>query len=82
VRRPCSAARRIDLSADRLITIVTEIRDQQKQQIANYERAMHVHDEALALQRRSRGLFIFLVFMPWALVALLLALLVFRPLFA
>jgi hypothetical protein len=60
------------VSAERLITILEEIRDQQKQQIANYERVMSLQDEAMALQRRGRRTLLFLIIMPWAFLVTLL----------
>jgi hypothetical protein len=54
---------------ERLLTILEEIRDQQKMQIANFERALATQDEAMALHRRAKQIFFFLVFMPWLLVA-------------
>ena len=66
------------MSTERLITVLEEIRDQQKQQIADYERALGMQDEAMALQRRWRRVFLGLVIMPWVLVLSLLVI-IFLP---
>ena len=66
------------MSTERLITVLEEIRDQQKQQIADYERALGMQDEAMALQKHWRRVFIGLVIMPWVLVLSLL-LIIFLP---
>ncbi len=59
------------MSTDKLITILEEIRDHQKQQIANYERALAAQNESIDLQRRGRRMLMFLIFMPWVLVVVL-----------
>ena len=66
------------MSTERLITVLEEIRDQQKQQIANYERALGMQDESMALQRRWRRTFLALIIMPWVLVLSLL-IIIFLP---
>ena len=64
------------MSTERLISLLEEIRDQQRHQIANYERALQTQDEAMALQRRGRRTLMMLVLTPWlVLFALLLILL-------
>ncbi len=68
------------MSTETLITILEEIRDQQKQQISNFERALQAQDEAIALQRRGRRMLVFLIFTPWVLVVVLLAVVLLRPL--
>jgi hypothetical protein len=66
------------MSTERLITVLEEIRDQQRQQIADYERALNMQDEAMALQKRWRRVFLALIIMPWVLVLSLL-LIIFLP---
>jgi hypothetical protein len=66
------------MSTERLITVLEEIRDQQKQQIADYERALNMQDEAMVLQKRWRRVFLALIIMPWVLVLSLL-LIIFLP---
>lgn len=61
------------MSGDRLIALLTEIRDQQRQQIANFEAALRTQAEMTRIQQRGRSAFLFLVYAPWvAMVALLL----------
>lgn len=66
------------MSPERLIAILEEIRDQQKLQIANFERALGTQDEALLLQRQGRRVLWFLVAAPWAMMILLLGLFLLR----
>lgn len=60
------------MSVDRLISILEDIRDQQKQQIANYERALAAQQKAVSFQRHGRPVLLFLIFMPWVLLLTLL----------
>ncbi len=53
----------------RLLDLLTEIRDQQKQQLANFERAVVNHEAALAQQRRMKGYIIAAFLLPWLLAA-------------
>jgi hypothetical protein len=62
------------VSTDALISILQQIRDQQKEQIVNYERALKTQEEAIALQRRGRRTLLFLIIMPWVLALSLLIL--------
>jgi len=57
-----------------LISILQQIRDQQKEQIVNYERALKTQEEAIALQHRGRRTLLFLIIMPWVLALSLLIL--------
>lgn len=66
------------MSTERLLTILEEIRDQQKRQITNFERALATQDEAMALHRRAKQIFFFLVFMPWVMVVGLVIFLLLR----
>ena len=63
------------MQGERLLDILTEIRDQQKRQLENFERALATQDQALALQRRGRRFFFHLFVLPWILVAVLCGLL-------
>ncbi len=56
------------MSTDSLIPILEEIRDQQKRQIANFERALAAQDKAMDLQQRGRRTLMFVIFMPWLLL--------------
>jgi hypothetical protein len=60
------------MSSERLIGLLSEIRDQQKQQIQNFERALDAQAEYAELQRKGRRIFLFLVYAPWAALAILL----------
>ena len=57
------------MSAERLVDLLTEIRDQQKRQIDNFERAVASQAEFVELQRKGRPMFRFLVYAPWAMLA-------------
>jgi len=61
------------MSTERLIDILTDIRDQQKQQIQNFERAIESQQAYVDIQRRSRSTFTFLIVAPWVAMALLLS---------
>ncbi|MFO0838852.1 MAG: hypothetical protein U1D55_10020 [Phycisphaerae bacterium] len=61
------------MSADRLIQILTEIRDQQRQQVANFEQAIQIQQEHADLQRKGRQTFLFMVYAPWLLVLAMIA---------
>jgi len=63
------------MSAQHLITILTEIRDQQKQQIVNFERALQSQEDFVALQKKGRKALQFMIFAPWAAMVLLLVVL-------
>src|SRR5262245_38032693 len=52
-----------------LVNLLTEIRDQQKQQIENFERAVDGQNQYLDLQRKGRRMFQFLVYAPWGALA-------------
>jgi hypothetical protein len=67
------------VSTEKLIPLLEEIRDQQKQQIANYERALSVQDEAMELQRRGRRTLLALMILPWVLVLCLLIIIFLEP---
>jgi hypothetical protein len=60
--------------SDQLISILTEIRDQQKQQIVNFERAVQSQADFVALQKKGRKTLTFMIFAPWAAMVLLLLL--------
>lgn len=60
-----------NMATDRLVNLLTDIRDHQLRQAENFERAIAEQKEYLALQRRSRHTFQFLVYAPWGLVAVL-----------
>jgi hypothetical protein len=59
------------MSTERLLDVLTEIRDQQKRQIENFERAIERQSDSLELQRKSRQTFQFLVYAPWVALALM-----------
>lgn len=65
------------MSGHQLLTVLTEIRDQQKQQIANFERALKTQAESAAIQRQGRKLFTFMVFAPWAALVFVLGMMLF-----
>jgi hypothetical protein len=67
------------MSGESIVPILEEIRDQQKIQIANFQRALAQQDEAMALQRRARHIFLFLTFMPWVAMVVMLLLQLFSP---
>jgi hypothetical protein len=60
------------VSSEPLISILEEIRDQQRQQLVNFERALEYQSTAAELQRRGRKMLTFLIVTPWVLVAVLL----------
>jgi hypothetical protein len=60
------------MSSEALLSILEQIRDQQRQQLENFERALETQSAAAELQRRGRKTLIFLILMPWVLVAVLL----------
>lgn len=57
------------MAVEQLVEILTEIRDQQRQQAASFDKALASQAEHLAFQRRSRPMFQFLVFAPWVMLA-------------
>ncbi len=57
------------MQGERLLDILTQIRDQQQQQLANFERALVNHEAALAQQRRMKGYIIAAFLLPWFLAA-------------
>ncbi|MFN0138198.1 MAG: hypothetical protein ACKVS9_19000 [Phycisphaerae bacterium] len=60
------------MTADRLLNVLTEIRDQQRKQVENFEAALRAQDEYNRIQTKSRKMFAFLVYAPWiALVCVL-----------
>ncbi len=63
------------MQGERLLDILTEIRDQQKRQIVNFERALADHQQALAQQHRVKLYIISAFLLPWVLVAALCGLL-------
>ncbi len=63
------------MQGERLLGILTEIRDQQKQQLSNFERALADQQKALAQQRRMKGYIISAFLLPWILVVALSGLL-------
>jgi hypothetical protein len=65
------------MSAERLVNILTEIRDQQKRQVENFERALQGHQEYMSVQQKGRQLFAFLVYAPWVALAAVMAYFVF-----
>jgi hypothetical protein len=65
------------VSSEALVSILEQIRDQQKQQLVNFERALETQNAAAELQRRGRKMLIFLIVMPWVLVAVLLVMMLF-----
>ena len=67
------------MSQDAVISILEEIRDQQKLQIAKFERALTQQDEAMDLQKRGRKVFLFLVFMPWLVLVVVFLLMLVNP---
>jgi len=52
-----------------ILNVLTEIRDQQRRQVENFESAIRAQEQALAIQNRTRKTLQFLIFAPWALVA-------------
>lgn len=67
------------MATESLIAILEQIRDQQKQQLMNFERALEIQTAAADLTRRSRKLGMVTILMPWVLAAVLLLKLVFAP---
>lgn len=67
------------MSTDKIIEILTEIRDQQRQQVENFQAAIQSQEQAVALQNRARKMFQFLVIAPWLLVVVLLAAMLVLP---
>lgn len=65
------------MPSEDLVTILEQIRDQQKQQLVNYEKAMESQTTAIELQKRWRKLMVFLVGAPWVLVVVLLFIMLF-----
>lgn len=65
------------MSSEALVSILEQIRDQQKQQLVNFERALETQNAAAELRRRGRKMLIFLIVMPWVLVAVLLVMMLF-----
>ncbi len=63
------------MQGERLLDILTQIRDQQKRQIENFERALANHEQALVQQRRVKRYIISAFLLPWVLVAALSGLL-------
>ncbi len=59
------------MQGEHLLEILTQIRDQQQQQIVNFEKALANHETALAQQRRMKGYLISVFLLPWVLVACL-----------
>ncbi len=59
------------MQGERLLDILTQIRDQQQQQLANFERALANHEAALVQQRRMKGFVIVAFLLPWALAVCL-----------
>ncbi len=57
---------------DKLIPLLEEIRDQQKRQIENFERALVTQTEAMALHKKGRKVWMSLIIAPWALIGVLL----------
>ena len=67
------------MSSEALLSILEQIRDQQKEQLVNFERALKTQNAAAELQRRGRKLLIVLIVMPWVLAIGLLAILFLGP---
>ncbi len=67
------------MAAESLIAILEQIRDQQKQQLMNFERALKVQTAAADLNRRFGKLWLAAILIPWLLVAVLLFRLLFAP---
>ena len=65
------------MSSEALLSILEQIRDQQKEQLVNFERALETQNAAAELQRRGRKLLIVLIVMPWVLAIGLLFILFF-----
>jgi hypothetical protein len=61
------------MASDQLISILTDIRDQQKRQIEEFERAIAEQQKYLELQKKGRQVFLFMVYAPWLSLALVLA---------
>jgi hypothetical protein len=57
------------MSGERLVTLLTEIRDQQKRQVSNFEQAIEAQNKYLELQRKGRQTFLFMIYAPWAALA-------------
>jgi hypothetical protein len=58
---------------EKLVSILEEIREQQKQQIVNYEQALDAQKQALDLHRGARRVLGFLIAAPWLILVILLA---------
>lgn len=56
------------MSTESMISILQQIRDQQKTQLANFERAMETQAAATEIQRRGQRTLLALIVMPWLLV--------------
>lgn len=67
------------MSTEALLSILEQIRDQQKEQLVNFERALETQNAAAELQRRGRKLLIALIVMPWVLAIGLLFVFFFGP---
>ena len=69
------------MSSETLLSVLEQIRDQQREQLVNFERALETQSAAAELQRRGRKLLIVLIVMPWVLAIGLLLFLLFGPQF-
>ena len=58
---------------EKLVSILEQIRDQQKEQIVNYEHAIDAQKQALELHRSARKVMTFLIAAPWILLTILAA---------
>lgn len=67
------------MSTETLIPLLEQIRDQQKQQLDNFEQAMEMQQAAAELQKRGRKILNVMIFLPWALIVVLLVLLIIAP---
>jgi len=66
------------MSDQPLIGILTEIRDHQRQQIDNFEKALAAQEEWTALQKKSRKVMTFMIFAPWLAMGVLLLFVLWR----
>jgi len=63
------------MSAQKLIPLLEQIRDQQKQQLANFERSLAAQQAATELHKRGQKLVFVFFGLPWLLVLGLLVIL-------
>lgn len=67
------------MTTNRLLSVLTDIRDQQKRQIENFEKAIAAQNEHQLIQNKTRGMLKFLIFAPWVALTAFIAWEIARP---